>query len=63
VAVSVDEVTQADTKIPRPDHPLLQSNGTVDPIWYRFLSNLSSSNNQIKELANAIKTEVDAQHP
>jgi hypothetical protein len=63
VAVSVDAITQADLSIPRPDHPFLTPDGSVDPIWYRFLADQARMINSIKELTNAIKTEVDTQHP
>lgn len=63
MAVSQSAITRADIVIPGPNHPFLTPKGTVDPIWYAFLLNMANMSNDAKTLANAIKTEVDTQHP
>lgn len=63
MAVSESEITRADLVPPGPNHPFLTSEGTVDPIWYNFLNNIANMSNELKTLSNAIRTEVNTQHP
>lgn len=63
MAVSASSITQADIVTPAPNHPFLNQDGTVDRVWYAFLVNQQKMLNDLKTLANSIKTEVDIQHP
>lgn len=63
VAVSVDEITQEDLRMPNQEHPFLTPEGRIDPIWHRFLSDTVRMINSQKELLNAVRTEVNTQHP
>ena len=63
MAVSEAAITQEDLVLPKPDHPVIMSNGMIDPVWYRFFSDLIRMENYNKELTNAIRTEVNTQHP
>lgn len=63
MAVDADAIARADLRIPDPKHPFLNADGTVDRVWFVYLNNLTNTINELKTLANAIKTEVDTQHP
>jgi hypothetical protein len=53
-------VSQPAVRIPDANHPLIRRgpNGEsfVDPVWHRYLSDLTA-------LLNALRTEVNTQHP
>lgn len=66
VAVSTPAVSEAAILLPEASHPVAYiENGRVflDPVWRRTLQKVVDRQREIAVLANAIRTEVNTQHP
>lgn len=66
MAVSTPAVEERRIRLPDDSHPIAyQKDGLIylDPVWRRVLQAVIDRQHEIAVLANAIRTEVNTQHP
>lgn len=69
MAVSKPAVTEKPVRLPDASQPFGYVDGDrdkpvyIDPVWYRALLALADRDAVIADLVNAVRAEVNAQHP